>query len=59
MHGITSVFHEAGLPKGVLNVISTNPANAAAVTESLIAHPDVKKVNFTGSTKVGRISKSE
>ncbi|KAI0912881.1 Aldehyde/histidinol dehydrogenase [Ustulina deusta] len=55
MHAIASVFHEAGLPKGVLNFISTNPANAPAVTEALIANPLVKKVNFTGSTAVGRI----
>ncbi|KAI0410054.1 aldehyde dehydrogenase [Xylaria palmicola] len=55
MHGIASVFHEAGLPKGVLNFISTNPANAPAVTEALIASPHVKKINFTGSTAVGRI----
>ncbi|KAI1132760.1 aldehyde dehydrogenase [Nemania abortiva] len=55
MHSITSIFHEAGLPKGVLNFISTNPAHAPAVTEALIANPLVKKVNFTGSTAVGRI----
>ncbi|KAI8954910.1 Aldehyde/histidinol dehydrogenase [Xylaria longipes] len=55
MHAITSVFHEAGLPKGVLNFISTTPANAPSVTEALIANPHVKKVNFTGSTAVGRI----
>ncbi|KAI0855872.1 Aldehyde/histidinol dehydrogenase [Xylaria cubensis] len=55
MHAITSVFHEAGLPKGVLNFISTSPANAPVVTEALIANPHVKKINFTGSTAVGRI----
>lgn len=57
MHALTTVFQEAGLPKGVLNFISTSPANAPAVTESLIANPLVKKVNFTGSTAVGRIGK--
>ncbi|KAH9892957.1 aldehyde dehydrogenase domain-containing protein [Xylariomycetidae sp. FL2044] len=55
MHGIASVFKEAGLPKGVLNFIVTDPAHAPSVTETLIASPDVKKVNFTGSTPVGRI----
>ncbi|KAJ2978461.1 hypothetical protein NUW58_g7487 [Xylaria curta] len=55
MHAIASVFHEAGLPKGVLNFLSTSPSNAPAVTEALIAHPHVKKINFTGSTAVGRI----
>ncbi|KAJ3578036.1 hypothetical protein NPX13_g2532 [Xylaria arbuscula] len=55
MHAITSIFNEAGLPKGVLNLVSTNRANAPAVTEALIAHPSVKKINFTGSTAIGRI----
>lgn len=58
MHSIAAVFKEAGLPAGVLNFISTNPANAPKVTETLVAHPLVKKINFTGSTAVGRISKS-
>lgn len=31
------------------------PADAAAVTNALIAHPAVRKVNFTGSTNVGAI----
>ncbi|KAI1081912.1 aldehyde dehydrogenase [Whalleya microplaca] len=52
---IVSVLTEAGLPKGVLNYIVTNPANAPAVTEALVANPEVKKINFTGSTSVGRI----
>ncbi|KAI1264827.1 aldehyde dehydrogenase [Xylariaceae sp. FL1019] len=55
MHGIVSVLHEAGLPPGVLNFITTDSANAAAVTESIIANPHIKKVNFTGSTAVGRL----
>lgn len=52
---IASVFIEAGLPEGVLNVIYHAPANAATVTKALISHKDVKKINFTGSTGVGRI----
>jgi len=55
MWGLCSVFHEAGLPAGVLNLLVHEPANAAAITESLIAHPSIKKINFTGSTGVGRI----
>ncbi|KAK5658802.1 hypothetical protein OQA88_1614 [Cercophora sp. LCS_1] len=55
MWGLCSVFHEAGLPAGVLNLIVHEPANAPAITKSLIANPDVKKINFTGSTGVGRI----
>ncbi|KAK1595824.1 aldehyde dehydrogenase [Colletotrichum navitas] len=52
---MVACFHEAGLPKGVLNVITHEPANAAAITTALIAHPEIKKINFTGSTAVGRI----
>ncbi|KAL5618276.1 hypothetical protein FOVSG1_000498 [Fusarium oxysporum f. sp. vasinfectum] len=52
---IADVFREAGLPDGVLNVIFHERANAAAVTAALIEHPEVKKINFTGSTPVGRI----
>ncbi|KAH7106032.1 aldehyde dehydrogenase [Auriculariales sp. MPI-PUGE-AT-0066] len=52
---IAQIFHEAGLPAGVLNVIHVDPKDAAEVTEAVIAHPAVRKVNFTGSTRVGRI----
>ncbi|PBC12421.1 aldehyde dehydrogenase [Mesorhizobium sp. WSM3859] len=52
---IGQVLVEAGLPKGVVNVVTNDPKDAAAIVEALIAHPAVKRVNFTGSTKVGRI----
>ncbi|CRK48518.1 hypothetical protein BN1723_008058 [Verticillium longisporum] len=52
---IASCFHEAGLPHGVLNTLAHDPSDAPAVTAALIAHRDVKKINFTGSTGVGRI----
>lgn len=52
---IGTVFREAGLPDGVLNVIQHHPEDAAAVTRALIEHPAVRKINFTGSTPVGRI----
>ncbi|KAI5467426.1 aldehyde dehydrogenase domain-containing protein [Mariannaea sp. PMI_226] len=55
MLAIASVFREAGLPSGVLNVIYSERSSAAAVTTSLIQNPHVKKINFTGSTAVGRI----
>jgi acyl-CoA reductase-like NAD-dependent aldehyde dehydrogenase len=55
MGAIVSVFHEAGLPKGVINTVFHKPASAASITSMLIAHPRVRKVNFTGSTNVGRI----
>lgn len=52
---IGAVFEEAGFPAGVVNVITNAPADAPAVVERLIASPAVRRVNFTGSTHVGRI----
>ncbi len=52
---IGTVLHEAGLGDGVVNVVTNAPADAAQVVERLIAHPAVRRVNFTGSTHVGRI----
>ena len=54
-HLIGQVLQEAGFPPGAVNVVTNAPADAAAVVEALIAHPAVKRINFTGSTKVGRI----
>ncbi|KAK3698197.1 hypothetical protein LTR37_017022 [Vermiconidia calcicola] len=52
---IASILHQAGLPKGVLNTIVHRPQDAAAVTSAIIAHPTVRKVTFTGSTRTGAI----
>jgi acyl-CoA reductase-like NAD-dependent aldehyde dehydrogenase/ABC-type branched-subunit amino acid transport system ATPase component len=52
---IGQVMREAGLPAGVVNVVTNAPAEAAKVVETLIAHPAVRRINFTGSTKVGHI----
>jgi len=52
---IGDAFRDAGLPPGVLNVVTNAPADAAAVVEALVAHPAVRRINFTGSTKVGKI----
>ncbi|NML32460.1 aldehyde dehydrogenase [Paraburkholderia antibiotica] len=52
---IGSVLHDAGLGDGVVNVITHSAEDAPAVVERLIAHPAVRRVNFTGSTRVGRI----
>lgn len=51
---IAEVLQQAGLPDGVLNFISTTPGDADEVVEAIIAHPAVRRVNFTGSTGVGR-----
>ncbi|MFO1175591.1 MAG: aldehyde dehydrogenase [Paracoccaceae bacterium] len=52
---IGQCFAEAGLPPGVVNVISNAPDDAAEVVEALIAAPAVRHVSFTGSSRVGRI----
>ncbi|KIW35013.1 uncharacterized protein PV07_01740 [Cladophialophora immunda] len=50
-----SVLHAAGLPAGCLNTLSHDPKDAAAVTACLVSSPIVKKINFTGSTRVGSV----
>lgn len=52
---IGDVMSAAGLPAGVLNIVSNAPDDAAHIVETLIAHPAIRRVNFTGSTRVGRI----
>ncbi|MEO8524341.1 MAG: aldehyde dehydrogenase family protein [Caldimonas sp.] len=52
---IALALHEAGLPPGVVNFVTNAPAAAAAVVEAMVAHPAVRRVNFTGSTQVGRL----
>ncbi|NJQ01704.1 aldehyde dehydrogenase family protein [Streptomyces zingiberis] len=52
---VADVLRDAGLPAGVLNVVTNDPADAAEVAETLIADPRVRAVNFTGSTGVGRV----
>lgn len=55
-HGlIVEALQDAGLPPGVVNFVTNAPADAAAVVEAMIAHPAVRRVNFTGSTRVGKI----
>jgi acyl-CoA reductase-like NAD-dependent aldehyde dehydrogenase len=52
---IGEALRDGGLPEGVVNVITNAPDDAPSIVDALIAHPAVKRVNFTGSTKVGRI----
>jgi acyl-CoA reductase-like NAD-dependent aldehyde dehydrogenase len=49
---LAEIFHEAGLPAGVLNVI---PSTGGDLGDTLIADKRVKLVTFTGSTKVGTL----
>jgi acyl-CoA reductase-like NAD-dependent aldehyde dehydrogenase len=52
---IIKAFAEAGFPEGVVNVVTNAPEDAAEVVGALIDAPEVKRINFTGSTNVGRI----
>lgn len=52
---VVAALAEAGFPAGVVNVVTNAPQDAAEVVAALIAHPAVKRINFTGSTAVGRI----
>ncbi|HXR13910.1 MAG TPA: aldehyde dehydrogenase [Solirubrobacteraceae bacterium] len=52
---VARAIADAGVPPGVINFLTNSPADAAGVVEELIAHPLTRRVNFTGSTRVGRI----
>ncbi len=52
---IGEALGEAGIPAGVVNVITHAAEDAPAIVEAAVAHPAVRRVNFTGSTRVGRI----
>ncbi len=51
---LADILTEAGFPPGTCNVVTTAPEDAPAVAEALISDPRVRRVSFTGSTKVGR-----
>ncbi|MEM9438909.1 MAG: aldehyde dehydrogenase family protein [Pseudomonadota bacterium] len=48
------VLEEAGVPKGVFNVVTCSRDNVAEMGDELVEHPFVKGISFTGSTAVGR-----
>jgi len=52
---IAEAFSAAGLPPGAVSFVTNAPDDAAAVVGALIDHPAVRRINFTGSTRVGRI----
>jgi vanillin dehydrogenase len=55
-HGeIARALDDAGLPPGVINLITHEADDAPDVVDELIAHPAVRRINFTGSTRVGRL----
>jgi vanillin dehydrogenase len=49
------VMRDAGFPAGVVNVISNSAEEAPLIVQRLIANSAVRRVNFTGSTRVGRV----
>jgi acyl-CoA reductase-like NAD-dependent aldehyde dehydrogenase len=51
---IVEAFAEA-LPEGVVQIVTNAPADAGEIVGALIDHPAVRRINFTGSTAVGRI----
>ena len=51
---IGDVLEDAGLPAGAINVLTTSREGAGATVDALIADPRIRRINFTGSTEVGR-----
>jgi benzaldehyde dehydrogenase (NAD) len=55
-HGaIARALDDAGLPAGVINLVTHQAQDAPEVVDALIAHPAVRRINFTGSSRVGRL----
>jgi acyl-CoA reductase-like NAD-dependent aldehyde dehydrogenase len=48
------IFAEAGMPAGVLNIVTNAPGEAAPIGDELVESPHVRRLNFTGSTGTGR-----
>src|SRR5579875_396007 len=48
---VARLFSEAGVPDGVLNVVT---GRGGAIGDALVSHPGVRRIAFTGSTEVGR-----
>ena len=54
-HSLVKAFTNAGLPPGCLNQLQARREDASSITESLIAHPAIRKIEFIGSATVGRM----
>jgi acyl-CoA reductase-like NAD-dependent aldehyde dehydrogenase len=52
---IGDVFTAADFPDGAVNVITNAPADAGPIVDALVAHAAVRRISFTGSTRIGRI----
>ena len=52
---IIEALSEAGFPEGTVNIVTNAPQDAPDVVGALIDAPQIKRINFTGSTEVGRV----
>jgi succinate-semialdehyde dehydrogenase/glutarate-semialdehyde dehydrogenase len=52
---LAELAHRAGIPPGVVNVITAGPEHTPEVGQTLTTHPTVRKISFTGSTPVGKL----
>jgi acyl-CoA reductase-like NAD-dependent aldehyde dehydrogenase len=52
---LAEIFEEAGLPPGVLNVVTSTREAAEEIGDEMISNPAVRRISFTGSTEVGRV----
>jgi acyl-CoA reductase-like NAD-dependent aldehyde dehydrogenase len=52
---IVDALTDAGVPSGAINLVTNDPEDAAEVVNELITHPAVRRISFTGSTRVGRM----
>jgi aldehyde dehydrogenase (NAD+) len=55
-HVVTRALHDAGLPKGVFNIVT---GRGDVVGTAMTRHPDVARISFTGSTAVGKLIMGE
>ncbi len=51
---IAEIFHEAGFPKGVLNLVTNGPGKSSEIGDEFVENPKVRRINLTGSSAVGR-----
>jgi len=52
---IGTALRDAGMPRGAVNVVTHAPEDAGKVVETLMSHPAVRRISFTGTTRVGRL----
>jgi acyl-CoA reductase-like NAD-dependent aldehyde dehydrogenase len=52
---LAEVFHEAGFPKGVFNLVTNGPGASSGIGDEFIENPAVRRISLTGSSEVGRV----